>query len=369
MALRTPTNKRQPLARGWIRRTGVRVGIGHGSPCLDWIDQLRARERAGAGVHRRPGPRCPLPPAREGLGGPHPEPQGVGEAGKEVDADDIQLGFEVRKGRYVTFEKGEVDELRPDSTRSIEVTDFVALADVDPIYYDRTYWLGREVTRGRSPTSCCSLRWRTASGSPSAPWSCATSSTSRRSGRSTASWPCPRCASPTRWWTGRTSTGCRHGAPSRRRRPSSWPTQIVDSLAGDWKPEQYHDTYAEELRKRIVAKDKAKGNGGEDGAGPRARAEVVDLMAALEASVLGGDDRRQCQPWPGGGVQGHRPPTSDAHDADGDQHRTRDRCTTERRPTAIAGHAVGLVEPTPPVHLRPQARATLRRWDRRPGPR
>ena len=51
------------------------------------------------------------------------------------------MGFEVSDGRYVTFDKQELDDLRPTSTRTIEVTDFVALDDVDPIYYERTYWL------------------------------------------------------------------------------------------------------------------------------------------------------------------------------------------------------------------------------------
>ena len=64
------------------------------------------------------------------------------KTGKEVDTDDIEMGFEIRKGRYVTFDKKELDELRPASTRMIEVTDFVALEEIDPIYYERTYWLG-----------------------------------------------------------------------------------------------------------------------------------------------------------------------------------------------------------------------------------
>ena len=36
------------------------------------------------------------------------------KTGEEVDADDIELGYEIRKGEYVTFEKGEIDDLRPD---------------------------------------------------------------------------------------------------------------------------------------------------------------------------------------------------------------------------------------------------------------
>ena len=63
------------------------------------------------------------------------------KSGREVDADDIEMGFEVRKGSYVTFDKDELKELRPASTKAIDVTDFVALADIDPIYYERTYWL------------------------------------------------------------------------------------------------------------------------------------------------------------------------------------------------------------------------------------
>ena len=102
---------------------------------------------------------------KSGLADPQPEGR-PRRSGKEVDADDIEMGFEIRKGRYVTFDKDELDELRPASTRAIEVTDFVALDEIDPIYYERTYWLGaRRRRRPRRPTSCCWRRWRSASGS------------------------------------------------------------------------------------------------------------------------------------------------------------------------------------------------------------
>ncbi len=64
------------------------------------------------------------------------------KSGKPVDRDDIELGFEVSSGRYVTFDREEIEELRPESTRSVEVSDFVDLAEIDPIYYKSTYWLG-----------------------------------------------------------------------------------------------------------------------------------------------------------------------------------------------------------------------------------
>jgi DNA end-binding protein Ku len=60
--------------------------------------------------------------------------------------------------------------------------------------------------------------------------------------------------------------------------------QIVDSLTSDWKPDRYHDTYAEDLRSRIEAKDKGKEVVEEDRT-EEPTADVVDLMSALEASV------------------------------------------------------------------------------------
>ena len=61
------------------------------------------------------------------------------KTGKPVE--DIQLGYERTKGKYVTFDPDEIAKLRPKSTKTIDVGDFVDLAEIDPIYYDTTYWL------------------------------------------------------------------------------------------------------------------------------------------------------------------------------------------------------------------------------------
>ena len=58
---------------------------------------------------------------------------------------------------------------------------------------------------------------------------------------------------------------------------------LVDSLASDWDPARYHDTYTEELRKRITAKGSGKKVAEAETSAPTA--EVLDLMAALERSV------------------------------------------------------------------------------------
>ena len=60
--------------------------------------------------------------------------------------------------------------------------------------------------------------------------------------------------------------------------------QLLDAMATDWKPTRYHDTYAEELRSRIDARDKGEEIVEEEPAEPSS-GKVVDLMAALEESV------------------------------------------------------------------------------------
>ena len=88
--------------------------------------------------------------------------------------------------------------------------------------------------------------------------------------------------------------------PARRTKPEAkalrMATQLLDAMAADWKPGQYHDTYAEELRARIEARD--AGEEVVDEAPAEASDEkVVDLMAALEASVAKArSGRRRAKP-------------------------------------------------------------------------
>jgi DNA end-binding protein Ku len=61
-------------------------------------------------------------------------------------------------------------------------------------------------------------------------------------------------------------------------------TQLLDAMMSDWDPRRYHDTFTEELRERIEAKDRGE-DIVEEVAAPEPTGKVVDLMAALEASV------------------------------------------------------------------------------------
>jgi DNA end-binding protein Ku len=61
--------------------------------------------------------------------------------GDEVAFEDIVRGYELTPDRYVLIEPEELDALDPKATKTIDIEEFVDLADIDPIYYDHSYYL------------------------------------------------------------------------------------------------------------------------------------------------------------------------------------------------------------------------------------
>jgi DNA end-binding protein Ku len=206
------------------------------------------------------------------------------DSGKELDAADVEMGFEISKGRYVKFNRQELNELRPASTKSIEVNEFVALDEIDPIYYERTYWLAPD---GEGAAKAYQLllaameeRERVAIGTV----------VMRNKQYLAAIRPLDGALamSTMRFADEVVPRSAVEGVPSRRAKPAPttlrMATQLIDGLAAEWNPDQYHDTYVEELRKRIKAKEAGKQIVDKEVSEPTG-GKVLDLMAALEASV------------------------------------------------------------------------------------
>ncbi|MDQ3940730.1 MAG: Ku protein [Actinomycetota bacterium] len=66
------------------------------------------------------------------------------KCGKEVSWDDITKGYEYSKDHYVQFSDDELDALDVDSVRAIDVVAFVPLESIDPIYFNKTYYVAPE---------------------------------------------------------------------------------------------------------------------------------------------------------------------------------------------------------------------------------
>jgi DNA end-binding protein Ku len=206
------------------------------------------------------------------------------ETGEPVDSDDIELGYEISKGRHVVFDPSEVDELRPRSTRVLSVSDFVDLASIDPVYFERTYWL--------APTDeSAEQAYRLLA---------AAMEKSQQVGIGTVVMRNKQHLTAIRPMHGALAMSTLHfadevvdiddldeipeeGDPPTKKQ-MALAMQIIDSLATEWDPTRYQDTFTDEL----IGLIEAKAEGDEVVAEPLDEPEggqVVDLMAALEASV------------------------------------------------------------------------------------
>jgi DNA end-binding protein Ku len=63
------------------------------------------------------------------------------KTGREVDWDDIVKGYEYEKGKYVVFTPEELEQIAPESARSIDVVQFVDESEVDPIFFEKSYYV------------------------------------------------------------------------------------------------------------------------------------------------------------------------------------------------------------------------------------
>src|ERR1700722_4568460 len=63
------------------------------------------------------------------------------QSGEEVAYQDIVKGYEIAPERYVVIEPGELESLQPKKTKTIEIEDFVELSQIDPVFYDHPYYL------------------------------------------------------------------------------------------------------------------------------------------------------------------------------------------------------------------------------------
>jgi DNA end-binding protein Ku len=213
------------------------------------------------------------------------------ETGEEVPFDQIVKGFELTKDRYVIVTPDELDALDPERTRTVDIEDFVDLADIDPIYYDHPYYLVPD--KGSAKAYGLLLNAMEASGKVAI---------ARVVLRSKEQLVAIRPAGDLLMM----ETMIFHDEvvphddiedlPDSKELKASerelkMAQQLIESLSSDFEPERYHDEYREKVLELI----EMKASGQEIAVQPEAPApaKVPDLMAALEASlaaVKSGDD-------------------------------------------------------------------------------
>ncbi|MGN7358715.1 Ku protein [Paenibacillus sp. SAF-054] len=69
---------------------------------------------------------------------------------KEVEWEEISKGYEYEKGKFVLFEKEELEQITEQANKSIAILDFVDLSEIDPIYFQKTYYLAPDQAGGNA---------------------------------------------------------------------------------------------------------------------------------------------------------------------------------------------------------------------------
>jgi DNA end-binding protein Ku len=205
--------------------------------------------------------------------------------GEEVAYEDIVKGFEIGPERYVVIEPGELEALDPKKTRTIEIEDFVDLADIDPIFYDHPYYLAPGAG-GAKPYRLLLEAMRESGKVAIA------KVVIRQKENLVAIRPMEGevLGMATMIFADEVVDPDRIDELDSARevevndRELSIAKQLVESLSGEFEPDKYHDTYREE----VLALIERKAAGEEIAVQPQreeAEEEVPDLMAALKASL------------------------------------------------------------------------------------
>src|SRR3954463_14469494 len=69
---------------------------------------------------------------------------------KIVDSDELIRGYEISKNKYVTFTDQEIEALETDGNRALDITEFVDLSEIDPIFFEKAYFLGPSPGGGKT---------------------------------------------------------------------------------------------------------------------------------------------------------------------------------------------------------------------------
>lgn len=236
--------------------------------------------------------------------------------GEEVPYSEIVKGYEVSKDSYVIVTDEEMEALMPKASRTIEISDFVEQADIDPVFYESGYYLVPDELARKSYALLAQAM--------------------ERSGRvaiATFVMRTKQYLAAVRPVDGRLMLSTmvyadelvdpevlpgmdEVGDIEIKDAELAMADQLIESLATDFDPEKYEDTY----RKAVVELIDRK-VGGEAtpvvATTPAEDAGVVDLLAALEASVAAAKEARKRHPTANGEAEaGASPNTSDAEQVD-----------------------------------------------------
>jgi DNA end-binding protein Ku len=210
-----------------------------------------------------------------------------------VDKDEIIRGFEVSKGSYVLLEDEEIDAVKIESRRTLELVQFVDAHEIDPLYFERPYYVAPQDELAEEAFVVLREALRKAKKVALGQLSV------RGSEKLVAIKPCGKgLLLETLRYADEVREGQAFfddiGDAKPKKELLDLATTLIDQKSAPFDASEFEDRYSEALRGLIETKRKAKK--GEaviedvDEPGDRSGGNVVDLMAALKKSV--GDEKK-----------------------------------------------------------------------------
>lgn len=205
--------------------------------------------------------------------------------GREVAWEEIVRGYEYEPGRFVLISEEELDGLPVKTAKHIDILDFIQVSEVDPVYFDKTYYLWPEkggekpylILRdamkktGKAAVAKVTVRERE--------HLCVV-----RTVADTLSVSMMFFADEIR---STQELGIAELEQKAQIRPEEMDmaVQLVENLSGPFNPEKYHDAYREELMALIRAKVEGQDVAEPEMHEPESPGNVLDLMERLRQSV------------------------------------------------------------------------------------
>lgn len=215
------------------------------------------------------------------------------ETGDEVPYEQIVKGYELAGGSYVIVTDDELAALDPKAVRTIDIDEFVEQSEIDPIFYDSAYYLAPD--KASKPYALLARALEETGKVGIARFVMRTkqylAAIRPQDGRLLLS---------TMVYADEINDPMEIGEIAELEdvelpeKELAMAAQLIESLAADFAPDKFHDTYREAVLELIEKKAS-----GEEIIAPAAEeepAKVVDLMAALEASVAAAKDARKRHP-------------------------------------------------------------------------
>jgi DNA end-binding protein Ku len=202
--------------------------------------------------------------------------------GEEVESKDIVKGVDLGGGEYIILSDEELASAEPERSRYIEITDFVSLDEIDPVYYNTTYYLAPE---GEAAGKAYALLRQAMQASGKV--AIATFVMRNKEYLVAIRPEADVLALETMYFADEVRSPTNElpnlpGTEVTTEQELQMANLLIGSMESDWEPQRYHDTHRAKVE--AIIEEKAQGKTIAVAKAPQAT-KVVDLMDALSASI------------------------------------------------------------------------------------